>query len=219
MEIVKSEKLKEVFDAEIERTINYSALIDTEIEAIDSFVLSPKYSVDIINNKLMPVLTDIGLHVFRINVNVKNRFSEHFRELFLYGTHKESHFAFKGENNKNDVLQAKELVEYYKWLIDLRDNPKKPKKGSILKNNEQRILALEYLGFDLNQNDKTKMAIVVSEILGIGYENTRQSLTYRHSGSKGIVTKKNLNTIKNLLESHNFKTAKEKIDKELARLD
>jgi hypothetical protein len=117
------------------------------------------------------------------------------------------------DNNETDemykikidcVQQGAELLKYYDWLNKVFDTPPKEFKTKALTLN-QKILALDYLGIDLSNQDNTKTAKLLSAILGMNEQNIRTCLTYINVGRKNDVrTKANLQVLHELFKSQSL---------------
>jgi hypothetical protein len=122
-------------------------------------------------------------------------------------------FKFKTET----VNQAYEFFEYYKWLNSLINEPKKDVKKSSL-THKQKLLALHYLGLDTSKFENSKIAKILSEILELSEDNTRQYLSYITAGKNEVRTKANLEKVNQLFENQGLLDISLSIKKDLEKL-
>ena len=212
--------LKKDFTEILEKSIDKNFTIENEVNEVLEFV----------NN-----VSNIS---FRKAVKNRVKNQSKFRNLFI----KESNQLFKdsfnniiqyGEYNierlfsdtietflykQNVVFQAKEFVEYYKWLKSLNDDTSKIVKKSNQLTHKQKMLTLHYLGFDFSKYDNTKIAKVLSEVLELDVNNTRQYLSYLIAGKNEVRTKQNLQAVQKLFENQGLKDISSSIEKDIEKL-
>ena len=125
---------------------------------------------------------------------------------------------------ERDIEVAKdaiEFAEYYKWLESLNSSTiqTNPNKKDDL-NLSQKILALHYLGLNLDDFDKTKSSKILSKILNQSESNTRKHLNQLYSAKKEseIKSSKNLNILLEVFENEQFNEIQDKIKKDIEKL-
>lgn len=222
MEITKFQELQEDFNKALENTKHRRFLIKKEIDEVIRFIDTIE-----VNNSPNPFKSfkyrnsprsiHLPYRVFKLKIENSKLLNNAFYELIYSGDNS----IEKDENDTNESFeykskiseQARELFEYYIWLYEILEFQDKPIKKENLTLN-QKILALDYLGIDLAKYEKTKMAKVLSLVLGMNEQNIRSCLTYINISKNEIRTKNNLNTISQIFESEDFKEIHSKITKD-----
>lgn len=114
--------------------------------------------------------------------------------------------------------QAYEFAEYYKWLKKLNSEPQKTEEENSMPI-KQKLLALHYLGMDTSEHNHTKCAEILAEILGVGSENIRKSLSHLYAGKNNTVrTKNNFEKVKQLFDKQGLTAISNQIKDDLEKL-
>ena len=220
MELITLPQLQAKFNSIAEKSINKKYVIDTEINSVINFVntfpIFRMWEIPKKENKKTKTIfeLDIPMGLNELFNNAFNGFitREDFAiERFHFDTN--DMYKIKEET----VKQAFEFSEYYKWLQELQNNPQKSEKKNILTLN-QKVLALDYLGVEISSIDKTKMAKILSAVLGMNEQNIRECLTYINIRKNDVRTKSNLKPIQQLFESQELNIINEKIKKDIETL-
>lgn len=195
MEITKFADLKCKFENALENTPNRDFLLHTETTELIEFInYIPNFRT--FKKKTYTPFIKTGKSVFEIDAPDLNR---KFISAGFQGYSKTSGFRLGRSNDETDemhkikldcVQQGAELLKYYNWLNKIFSTPPKKSKAKQLTLN-QKILALDYLGIDLSNQDKTKTAKILSAILGMDEQNIRECLTYINVGRKNDIRSKN----------------------------
>lgn len=215
MNIITFEVLKKNFERALIDVKIKESFIDNEIREIENYLFSEK-------PKSEPGKIDFGQfrktrRVFEIDIHkgYLHFFAEAFQCFDIDG-------EFIDDINNNElstkiIEQAKELCNYYQWLKQLKLSTKPTTKKANL-THKQKMLALHYLGLNLNLGDNTKLAYILSEILELNEDNTRQYLSYLNSGKNEVRTKNNLSKINQLFKSQGFIDISTSIESDLEKL-
>ena len=219
MEIITLSQLQAKFKSVSEKSINNKYIIDAEINAIINYV-----NTFPINNILVkPIRENKTNKIFELNFPqlLRDLFNNAFNGYITQGDFVNERFHSDTDEmykiQEETVKQAFEFSEYYKWLEELQNNPQKTEKKNGLTLN-QKVLALEYLGVDINSTDKTKMAKILSAVLGMNEQNIRECLTYINTRKNDVRTKINLKPIYQLFDSQELNVISEKIKKDIETL-
>lgn len=211
--------LKADFEQILEKSIDKKYTIDIEMNEVLSFVndterKSIKKSIQYSNpNKFY----------YKLYVSESDRFfKKSFNDYIESGTNAvERRYNDTDDTylaKQNILKQANEFAEYYKWLRTLSvDNIKATKNKSIL-THKQKLLTLHYLGFDFSNFDNTKIAKVLSEVLELNEDNTRQYLSYLTAGKNDVRTKNNLEAVRKVFENQGLTDISSAIQKDIDKL-
>lgn len=220
MNIKTFSDLKKDFVEILEKSIDKKFTIDNEIKEVLDFV----NDVREISAFRAPKLTYKKQSKFScLFVRESNiLFQESFKSIIQLGDYEIEEDYSETEATllyKNNVVkQAKEFVEYYKWLKSLNDDTSKIVKKSNQLTHKQKMLTLHYLGFDFSKYDNTKIAKVLSEVLELDVNNTRQYLSYLIAGKNEVRTKQNLQVVKKLFENQGLSDISSTIEKDIEKL-
>ncbi len=223
MNLTTLSELKKAFNSALQNSPDKQFLIENELREINNllnYVPVPRTKKRLFESAYR---RPKGTGIFYIEIAPGGLFCEAFNSILRTGEFKiEKSFhepieAF--EIRQQNVKQAFEFAEYYKWLNSLKSSPQKlPKRSSL--DHKEKLLALHYLGLDLSKFDNKKTAKILSEIIGHSEENTRKYLSYLAAGKNDVRTPKTLKNTLNLFESQGFveicntiKTDLEKITK------
>lgn len=195
MEIIKFSDLKCKFEKALESSPHRDFLLHTETTELLEFInYIPNYRS--FKKKTHTPFIKTGKSVFEINASDLNR---KFISAGFQGYSETGGFRLgRSSSDTNEMHQIKlncvqqgaELFKYYNWLNKVFSTPPKKSKSKQLTLN-QKILALDYLGVDLSNQDKTKTAKILSAILGMDEQNIRECLTYINVGRKNDIRSKN----------------------------
>ena len=222
MNIITNLELQNKFNKALEKSLNQKLTIETEIKEVLDFVNT------IPNQKLFrkPIQSEFKTirttRIFEINNCDRKLLSDTFYSIKETGSFNDLNrtandteltYQFK----TNTIKQAFELFEYYKWLNKLLAEPQKTIKKSSL-SHKQKLLALHYLGLNTSKYDNTKIAKILSEILELSEDNTRQYLSYLFAGKNEVRTKINLEKVNQLFENQEITEISNTIKKDLEKL-
>lgn len=208
----------ETFIKQLDNTLNKEYLIENEIEQIKLFVSSKGKPIDVED----PLLFEKDTHsVFNLSwIMGRELFNIVYHNYLLYG---EFESAINEEAINAGILEDEEVYEaclfadYYQWLKSLKLDSLQiqPKKSDFT--HKQKVLALYYLGLDINNPDVTNSALAkaLGKILGLDEGNTRKYLTYVSGGENEVRTEKNLKAVQKLFLDSNLDTYANVIEKEL----
>jgi hypothetical protein len=222
MKIFTLSQFQNKFNSVFEKSNNQKFVIDCEISSAINYVNTiPHYGL--FRKTVQPVFENQTTRIFELEIPVSLRslFSESFKQFMMAGNYTterlhsdtEEMFLIKEKTTK----QAYEFSEYYKWLNELNTSPQKTQKKSSL-SHKQKLLALHYLGLDTSKYDNTKIAKILSEILELSEDNTRQYLSYLSAGKNDVRTKTNLEKVKQLFENQEITSISNTIKKDLEKL-
>ncbi|OXB09550.1 hypothetical protein B0A81_05300 [Flavobacterium plurextorum] len=224
MDIITSNELQEKFDLTIQNNSNRNLKIENEIKAVEEYV----YNVPVLRNSLrrQPIQTSINKtpQVFNLgNTYIdRNIFHDAFCKYLnseektivgqLYNEPKEVHYLKQRSAN-----QAIELFIYYSWLKTLLTKKAKP---TITLNHQEKMLALVYLGMDTSKFDKNKTAKILSAILGLSEQNTREILgsLYINAVNNPVRTKKHFENLQNQFKNIGLSEIASNIEEEIKNL-
>lgn len=218
MNMTTFEQFKEAFEVAIENISNKDSFIGNEIREIESYLFSSK-----------PIrkggFKNMNLNVFRksrriFKININKNFEPLFTEAFQ-GYDLDGEFIDdRGKEGEYKIVieQARQFCQYYQWLKEKKINPKLiAKKGSLT--HKQKMLALHYLGLDTNEYDNSKLAKILSKVLELNEDNTRQYLSYVSGGNNEVRTIKNLKTVRQLYKNQGFISISNKIESDIEKTE
>lgn len=215
---IKAEKLKEDFQKSLEETANKNYLIEREISSIQKFV----YEEPRIAGALKLPVYDFKsiFSPFELSSATHYPFTEAFDHFIL---DKKSKFEEENqiqEYQKITVKEAEQFSEYYKYLDGLlKDRNRFSNKKKTGLSHKQKLLALHYLGLDTSKFDNTAVAKILSEVLELSEDNTRQYLSYISAGKNNIVrTKANLEKLDKLFENQGLTDISLKIRSDIEKI-
>lgn len=223
MNLTTLSELQNKFNLALNNTTSKKFLIDNELKEIDNLLnYNPleKYN----NRSLKKFVAKPKSHrVFSIEIANHQRtlFTSAFNNYMINGEFEtpryESTTDDEFKNFQFVVKQAYEFSKYYNWLNSLRETPEKSIKKSTL-THKQKLLALHYLGLDTSKFDNSKVAKILSEILELSEDNTRQYLSYLSAGKNNVRTKSNLETVSKLYDNQGLTDISNTIKKDLEKL-
>ncbi len=203
MEIITATELQQKFDLTIQNDLNRNLKIENEIKAVEEYV----YNIPVLRNPLrrQSIQTNINKtpQVFDLGQTYidRNIFHDAFCK-YLNSEEKTIIEKFHNESEQTHYLkqrsanQAIELFKYYTWLKVILIKKTKP---PITLNHQEKMLALHFLGMNTSKLDDTKTAKILSAILGLSEQNTREIL-----GALYIDAKENpVRNIKHFQNLHN----------------
>lgn len=208
------EKLKNNFDKAIQKVHNQKFLVERELKSLEKFVFEEPnadglgFAIYNFRSIFQPYeLHSPGLYPFK----------EAFEALLLNEDLKDIEIGIK-DYQRIGLEEAKELFRYYQYVQDCSIENKKPGSKESF-SHKQKLLALHYLGLDLKGIENSKAAVILSKILGLNEENTRQYLSYVSAGKNQVRTIKNLEKVKELFEKEGIETITDKIKADLTKID
>lgn len=225
MEIITYSELQQKFDSATENSSNRKMAIEFEISAIEDYVNNIPYFSPF-RGKPQATRINKSPKIFNFENVFFNRiiFNEAFYEYLNNG----KAISIIQEQNDNidslrikqsSVEQAIEFFKYYQWLKNqLTTNTKA--KPSISLNHQEKMLALHYLGMNTKNFDDTKTAKILSAILGLNEQNTREILgaLYINAVNNPVRTKKHLENLKQHFETLGLTEISDKIKGEILEL-
>lgn len=220
MTIKKFTDLKKDFEELLGKSKDEKYTIENEIDEVKEFVNNVvSYNRKAIKNRDSKKIKFFNLFVRESNELFKEAFKKNIElgEYKIERLHSDTDDTFQ---YKLDVItQALEFAEYYKWLKTALNNdaPKIIKKSGQL-THKQKLLSLHYLGFDFSKYDNTKMAKILSEVLELNVDNTRQYLSYIAAGRNEVRTKNNLEAVKKMFENSGLNDVSNIVQKDLEKL-
>lgn len=223
MNLTTLSELQNNFNSALNNATSKKFLIDNELKEIDNFL---NYDpLEKYNNRGLKkfVSKPTSNRVFKIEIQNYQRtfFTNAFNTFLINGEFENKrHETISDDQFKNNqfvVKQAYEFSKYYDWLNSLKETPVKSIKKSTL-THKQKLLALHYLGLDTSKFDNSKVAKILSEILELSEDNTRQYLSYLSAGKNNVRTKSNLETVSKLYDNQGLTDISNTIKKDLEKL-
>jgi hypothetical protein len=222
MEIIKLQQFQNDFNLIAEKSPTKPLVIKTVIKEIDDYVSFDITQTDKKSRKIGFYVKPKPLTIFNINIPsyLRDVFSEAFKSYLTYGNYNLE--KFPNEENENfekklkTIEQAFEVFTYYKWLNELLTAPEKSNKKHSL-SHKQIIIALHYLGFDMQQFNQIKTGLILGEILGLDAKNTTDYIRHASLGKNNVRTPENLEKVKQLFEKHGLNEVSDKINPEKPR--
>lgn len=202
------------FEKEYQKTENKRFLVENEIKEVESFLDTDIFKIAR-KSRLMGYSHKLN-RVFRVKYTSNDVFKSFFHGIQLnsnFELPKDCQNVEYYENVFKDVL---ELSSYYDYLKDLI---KKPKQAKSTLSHKQKMLALHYLGLDLSKHEKKSIAVILSQILDLDYENTRKYLTYYSGGKNDVRTKSNLEKMYEIFKNQGFTDISNTIKEDLKSYD
>lgn len=223
MNLTTLSELKVSFNSALEHSTDKQYLIENELREINNYVsYTPIPKVEKrLYAKYYPAQKGTG--VFDLNIPQAQRkdFTEAFNSILRTGESQiEKNFQEPIEAfdiRQQVVKQAYEFAEYYKWLNEIKNSPQKASKKSTL-SHKQKLLALHYLGLDTNKFDNSAVAKILSEVLELSEDNTRQYLSYITAGRNNVRTKANLEKVNQLFEQQGITEIYNKIKSDIEKI-
>jgi len=224
MEIIKLQQLQENFNSAIEKSIDQKFDINNEIDEALSYALTiPEYTPSF-RKPSYRELQNKSNRIFELEIADLNRvlFRDSFKNWIRLGNYdlEKSHTDTieTYEIKENTVKQAIEFAQYYKWLKELQNQPIKKLDEEHSMPIKQKLLVLHYLGMNTTEYDNTKCAEILAEVLGVGSENIRKSLSHLHAGRNNTVrTKNNLEKVKILFDTQGLTKISNQIKEDLEK--
>jgi len=224
MEIIKLSQLQNDFNKAIGISSNRNIIIEDEITEVKIYVDSiPVLSTW--RRSSSPSHLHKGNKIFNLDIPVYSRdlFNKAFYGIQSYGDYKKEKQLNETEETHEHHLkvikQAFDFFEYYKWLKELLNTPIKTADTENAMPVKQRLLALHYLGMDTSEHNHTKCAEILAEVLGVGSENIRKSLSHLYAGKNNSVrTKNNLEKVKLLFDSQGLTQISNQIKADIEKL-
>ena len=205
MNLTTLREFQKEFNSALEISIDKNYLIENELREINNF-LNFSSAPNKKRKGLFKTPKANQTSVFKLVIPnmLGSQFIDAYHSFLKIGDfeppkfHQDTEESFKVK--KEISKQAFEFSEYYKWLIVLQTTPQKVHKKSSL-THKQKLLALHYLGLDTSKYDNTKIAKILSEILELSEDNTRQYLSYLTARKNDVRTKNNLEKVSQLFEN------------------
>jgi hypothetical protein len=228
MNITTFQEFKDNFNKELELAKNKQNFIKNELQEIENFVnndslVSNQY--DFLRNQFLDSRNDKNIFKLILPKNSKEDFRTAFKEYKINGNVDVFKYPHELEElfpqRKLVYKQGEELAKYSDWLLtsfETKSPTSKRIKTSL--NLEQKLLALQYLGMNLQGVDNTKASHILSSILGMGYDNIkkRHSQIYFNSKDNEVRTKDNFEKLIKLFENEQFEEIQIKIREDMESL-
>ena len=209
---IQYDKLKSNFELALQKTGNKKFLAEREINAIQKFAYE---ELSIEGALRMPVYHFRSVfEPTEIGSATHYPFKEVFDEMMCGSTRDLSiHYP------ERVINEAEQLFKYYEYLENFLVQEKKNigRKSKGL-SHKQKLLGLYYLGLDINNFDNSKLAKVLSDILDLSEDNTRQYLSYLSGGKNKVRTKSNLQKIEELFRNQDLKEIASEIKNDIDQL-
>jgi hypothetical protein len=211
------------FETGLENSNNKKFTLENEVKEVLNYINTIPTYTKLFRKPIKPTFENKANKIFVINIPVSLRslFSEAFTKYITTGDYELErlyHDTNETYQIKDDtVKQAYVFSEYYKWLNELITRPQKVEKKSSL-THKQKLLALHYLGLDTSKFENSKTAKILSEILELSEDNTRQYLSYITAGKNEVRTKANLEKVNQLFENQGLSDISSNIKKDLEKL-
>lgn len=225
MNIKTLKELKDKFNSVLETVPEKTNLIKNEIKEVEAYRDSTSYLTRR-KGLFNPLITaqHNRSNIFEINIEKSRRglFTKAFNKYYLYGSFEITQRTYEDEKpfqrSKEVVSQAYEMVQYYKWLINLDESKSQQKKFNL--SIPIKLLSLHYLGLDLTYiENKKQTSKILKQILNEeGEENIRKRLSNIYAGKNKIVTKSNLESTAKLFLDNNLTNIYLKIKEDLEKL-
>jgi hypothetical protein len=224
MNIITNLELQNKFNSVTEKSLNRKLLIENEIREIENYVNNiPAYVPAFLKNS-KTAITNKSPKIFSFGDTYIDRkiFNEAFYEYLNNGkvisidrTQIDNDKSYQLKQNSAD--QSIEVFKYYEWLKIQLTTKAKP---SISFNHEEKLLALLYLGMDTKKYDNTKSAKILSVVLGMSEQNTRDHLSYLYQDAinNPVRTKKHLETVFKEFENQGLTEISTRIKDEIKNL-
>lgn len=207
---IDAKKLINEFVKALDLESNKEYLIKRELSGVEKFVYeTPK--------RVNHFVRDYGFESVFEPRSIRKPYESEFK--ISFGLYIQSLDNFSSKNhNSLPHLEAKELAEYYIFLKTSLERITKPtKKNKDTLTLKQKILALYYLGLELNEYENKSLSKVLSQILEVGEENTRKYLSYVSAGKNEVRTKQNLQKVYQLFESIGITEISNKIKSDIEK--
>jgi hypothetical protein len=221
MEIKTLEQFQKEFNEALEKSRNKTFVIKAEITAVLNYGNSvPTTAGKWWRKPARLPSTKKSYKIFQLDIPALNRqvFSDAFSEFLTVGNEaptirKPLDTDEMFEIKKSVSKQAIELAKYYEWLAELNEKPTSKAKQSIRFNHQEKMLALLYLGMDTKKLDNTKTAKILSAVLGLDPQNTRDYLgsIYIDAVNNPVRTKKHFENLQKSFENVGLKDIAEQI--------
>lgn len=215
MSITTFNLFKEKFERALIEVKNKENFIDNEIREIENYLFSEKTISSSAKVDLSYFRKTRRVFEIEIQRDYLPSLAEAFQGFDIDGEFDDEPNRYEIE--KNIIEQARQLCKYYQWLKELKLSAKSTTKKTGL-THKQKMLALHYLGLDLSLGDNKKLAFILSQILELDEENTRQYLSYLANGKNEVRTKNNLTKINQLFKNQGFIDISNSIQSDLENL-
>jgi hypothetical protein len=224
MEIITATELQEKFDLTLQNNSHRNLKIENEIKAIEEYV----YNIPTPRSPLKRQPTETSINKTPQVFNLGNTYIDRniFHDAFCkylnsegktiveqpYNESKEVHYLKQRTAN-----QAIELFKYYTWLKVILT---KKAKQAITLNHQEKMLALHFLGMNTSKLDDSKTAKILSVILGLSEQNTREILgaLYIDAKENPVRNIKHFQNLHNQFKNIGLKEIAAEIEKEIPNL-
>ena len=228
MSMIPNSELQSKFNIATENSLNRNLLIENEIKEIENYVNNIPvnlYGWSALKKTARPSTIKRSPKIFTFGDTYIDRkiFNESFYEYLNNGKpitierlYNDNDEMYRLKQNSSD--QAIETFKYYEWLRIQLSTPQKTEEDNSMPI-KQKLLVLHYLGMDTSEHNHTKCAEILAEVLGVGSENIRKSLSHLYAGKNNSVrTKNNLEKVKQLFDSQGLTKISNQIKNHLEEL-
>ncbi|MBO6605312.1 hypothetical protein [Psychroserpens sp.] len=217
MNTITNNQFIEKFKTELVNASDQNYLIENEIEQIKYFTMTR--NTEFAPNPFRSYNNNSTNSVFDLsNLGNKNPIVDAFHHYLRFEEVSSSEIQHL---NRDAIHLGTQLAQYFTWLKDLKakNEATKVKIKSNL-NLEQRMLALYYLGLDLNKYDDTKTSKILSQVLNYNQDNIRKNLSqlYINSPKNKVRKTSNFEKIIKLFEDQQFAAIKKRIEDDMNSL-
>lgn len=197
------------FEIELKKVKSQEYLVQNEIIQIEAYTTSK----NIKTKKDRFGFNDKTNSVFDLSIyGSKDLINRFYFDFLLNGEN--DNRSFDSQHTNKIYTLAVQFAKYYQWLKELTVKPNStPNKSNL--NLEQKLLALQFLGLELRDYNKTHSAIVLGQILNVGPENIRKNLSNLYGGKNNIRTVENLKKLSELFEYETFESISNKLKREI----
>lgn len=224
MEIIIATELQEKFNLTIQNNSHRNLKIENEIKAVEEYV----YNIPVLRSpfKKQPLKTSINKipQVFNLGNTYIDR--NIFHDAFCkYLNSEETTIIEQYHNDSQEAHRLKQrsanqAIELFKYYTSLKVLLSKKAKPAITLNHQEKMLALLYLGMDTSKLDNNKTARILSVILGLSEQNTREFLgaLYCNAKNNSVRTKKHFENLHNQFKNIGLSEIASDIKEEIQNL-
>jgi hypothetical protein len=223
MNIITNLELQNKFNSATEKSLNRKLLIENEIKEIENYVNNIPVYVPFLKIR-KSAITNKSPKIFSFGNTYIDRkiFNEAFYQYLNNGkiisvdrTQIDNDESYQFKQNSSN--QSIEVFKYYEWLkIQLTTKT----KIAISLNHQEKMLALHFLGMNTKNLDDNKTAKILSAILGLSEQNTREILgaLYIDAKNNPVRTKKHLENLHKHFENIGLTEIAVNIEKEIQKI-
>jgi hypothetical protein len=203
------------FTSKLEITKNPIFLIQNEIKQLESFTSSGDNPSKFPNSITGKYDNSTNSVFDGRTLGSKKKFNKLFYEYNAFDKIEIEEYSLEPNKYKQTVI---EFSEYYSWLKSELNKYESKKVEKTTVTHKQKLLILHYLGLNISDNDNNKLAKLLSNSLGLGYDNTRKWLPLLSYNNKEVRTESNLKAVKLLFETAGLQSIAEKIEQDIENI-